>query len=388
MPHALSQFQFLTAADLRFGRGVAHAALDALAGLGGRLLLVQGHDGSRADWLVDALTDHGAVVCRFSVEREPDLPMIEAGLAVARGARVEAVIALGGGAVIDAGKALAGLIPSTRPIMDHLEVVGRGLPLEARPLPFAAMPTTAGTGAEVTKNAVIAVPEAKRKVSLRDRHMLPDLALVDPSLTDHLPKPITLASGLDAVTQVIEPFLSCKANRLTDALCRDAIPQGLKALVLLMERESKEARDDLAWTSLCGGLALANAGLGAVHGFAGVLGGVTGAAHGAICGALLPHVLAANETALMRLSDQEAILARMQAVRGWIAEAVDCDAQNAFDCLARWSQAQGLPGLKALGLTAEMIGDVAEQSRISSSMKGNPVALDSDLLTGILGRAL
>jgi len=388
MSHALSQFQFLTAADLRFGRGVAHAALDALAGLGGRLLLVQGRDGARADWLADALTDHGAVVCRFSVEREPDLPMIEAGLAVARDARVEAVIALGGGAVIDAGKALAGLIPSTRPIMDHLEVVGRGLPLEARPLPFAAMPTTAGTGAEVTKNAVIAVPEAKRKVSLRDRYMLPDLALVDPSLTDHLPKPVTLTSGLDAVTQVIEPFLSCKANRLTDALCRDAIPQGLQALVLLMEMESKGARDDLAWTSLCGGLALANAGLGAVHGFAGVLGGVTGAAHGAICGALLPHVLQANETALKRLPDQEETLTRMEAVRGWIAEALECGSQEAFDCLAHWSQAHGLPGLKALGLSAEMIGDVAEQSRISSSMKGNPVALDANDLSAILYRAL
>nr|WP_321442819.1 iron-containing alcohol dehydrogenase [uncultured Cohaesibacter sp.] len=388
MSHSLAPFQFLTACDLRFGRGVTHAALDELAGLGGRLLLVQGRDGSRADWLADALKERGAVVCRFSVEREPDLPMIEAGLDVARDACVEAVVALGGGAVIDAGKALAGLIPSTRPIMDHLEVVGRGLPLEARPLPFAALPTTAGTGAEVTKNAVIAVPDAKRKVSLRDRHMLPDLAIVDPSLTDHLPKPITLASGLDAVTQVIEPYLSCKANRLTDALCRDAIPQGVRALVSLMEVESEAARDDLAWTSLCGGLALANAGLGAVHGFAGVLGGVTGAAHGAICGALLPHVLEANEAALKALSGKEEGLARIAAVRGWIGDALDCGADEAFDCLASWSRAQGLPGLGMLGLNEAMIGDIAEQSRISSSMKGNPVDLDSDVLGAILRRAM
>lgn len=384
----MSSFQFLTAADIRFGRGVAEKAVPDIAALGSHLFLVHGRDGSRADWLASALEAQGASVRRFSVDREPDVALINEGLQAGREAQVDAVVALGGGAVIDAGKALAGLFPSTRPILDHLEVVGKGLPLDSRPLPFAALPTTAGTGAEVTKNAVIAVPEAKRKVSLRDKAMLPDLAIVDPALTDHLPKSITLASGLDAVTQVIEPYLSSKANRMCDVLCRDAIPSGLKALVCLMEKEEADARDDLAWTSLSGGLALANSGLGAVHGFAGVLGGVTGAAHGAICGVLLPHVLTANEAVLSDLSDGVGKLTRMAAVRGWIADALDCNASEAFICLANWSRDQGLLGLADLGLTRDMIPEVAEQSRVSSSMKGNPVPLDTETLEAILHNAL
>lgn len=384
----MSQFQFLTAADIRFGRGVAQDALEELANLGQRLLLVHGRDGARCQWLRNRLEERGKDILSVSVDREPDLVLIETALEPARLANVEAVIAIGGGAVIDAGKALAALVPARRPIMDHLEVVGQGLPLETTPLPFAALPTTAGTGAEVTKNAVLAVPEAKRKVSLRDKNMLPDLAIVDPALTDHLPKAITLASGLDAVTQVIEPYLSSKANRLTDALCRDAIPIGLQALVALMKDEELWARDDLAWTSLCGGLALANSGLGAVHGLAGVLGGVTGAAHGAICGALLPPVLMANEAAIKQAGGLPDTEARMKEVRGWVAEALSCDADEAFERLASWSSEHGLPRLGALGLQEDKIAEVAEQSRVSSSMRGNPMPLSSDVLETIMRQAL
>lgn len=303
--------------------------------------------------------------------REPDVALIDAGIVAARAAGVDAVVALGGGAAIDAGKSIAALVPAPGPIHDHLEVVGKGLPLAAAPLPFVAIPTTAGTGAEVTRNAVVGVPEHRRKVSLRDRSMLARLAIVDPSLTDHCPRDITLASGLDAITQVIEPFLCTRANPLTDALCRDAIPRGLAALSRLVQSEDPSARDEMAWVSLCGGLALANAGLGAVHGLAGPLGGLTGAAHGAICGTLLAHVLSANAA---RVSDP-ALAGRFDEIRAWIAATLGGTTQDAFATLAGWARANGLPGLDGLGIDAADRTAAAQAAATSSSMKANPVLL-------------
>jgi len=320
----MQDFSFATAAQIRFGRGIARAAIADLAQMGGRVLLVSGANAERVKWLADGLEQAGCLVTGFAARGEPDIAMIEAGVAQARSADANVIVACGGGAAIDAGKAIAALVPATRPMLDHLEVVGKGLPLDGAPLSFVAIPTTAGTGAEVTRNAVIAVPEQRRKVSLRDAKMLPALAIVDPALTDGCPRDVTLASGLDAVTQVIEPFLSRRANPLTDALCRDAIPRGLKAIRALMEDATPDARDEMAWVSLCGGLALANAGLGVVHGLAGPLGGLSSAAHGAICGTLLPFGLEANARA-------GADAARIRMVRGWIADALGGTPEAAFD---------------------------------------------------------
>lgn len=374
----IAAFAFATATEIRFGRGEAARAVDAIAALGARLLVVTGARAGRAAWLVDALTRRGVAVTAFAVPREPDVALIEAGIAAAREAGAEAVVAVGGGAAIDGGKAIAALATAPGTIHDHLEVVGKGLPLTAPPLAFVAIPTTAGTGAEVTRNAVVGVPEHRRKVSLRDRAMLPRLAVVDPALTDDCPRGVTLASGLDAITQVIEPYLCRRANPLTDALCRDAIPRGLVALARLMTAEDPAARDEMAWVSLCGGLALANAGLGAVHGLAGPLGGRTGAAHGAICGTLLPHVLAANAAGVA----DAALQARFSAVRGWIAGALGGTEAQAFTTLATWSRAQGLPGLDGLGISAADRAAAAAAAASSSSMKANPVALsEGDLAT-------
>ncbi|SFB85342.1 iron-containing alcohol dehydrogenase [Tropicimonas isoalkanivorans] len=376
-------FTFATATEIRFGRGTAADAVPDLARLGRRLLLVTGASALRSAWLPEALATEGCETTVFSVPGEPDVAMIEAGVAAARLMGAQAVIAIGGGAVVDAGKAIAALVPATRPMLDHLEVVGRGLPLEQPPLPFVALPTTAGTGAEVTRNAVIAVPEARRKVSLRDRAMLPDLAIVDPSLTDACPRAVTLASGLDAITQVIEPYLCTRANPMTDALCRDAILVGLTALRTLMDREDPEARDAMAWVSLCGGLALANAGLGVVHGLAGPLGGLTGAAHGAICGVLLPHGLTLNDA---RVVDPK-VRARLNEVRDWIAQALGCAPDIAFDSLAHWASDCGLPALTDLGVTADAQAQAAEAAASSSSMKANPVALSAEDLRGMMAQA-
>lgn len=366
-----SAFSFLTATEILFGRGQAAQAPARVAALGREVLLVQGRNPDRSEALAQALIAAGCRVTRLPVVAEPDMPMIEAGVAEARAAGVQVVVALGGGAVIDAGKAIAALVPATRPMLDHLEVVGKGLALDQAPLPFVALPTTAGTGAEVTRNAVIGVPEHRRKVSLRDARMLPRLAIVDPALTDLCPRGITLASGLDAITQVIEPYVCTRANPLTDALCRDAIPRGLAALKRLMQGEDPAARDEMAWVSLCGGLALANAGLGAVHGLAGPLGGLTGAAHGAICGVLLPPVLRANRAAVT----DAALAGRLDQVLGWIGQAFGVGPDAAVDALTRWARDCGLPTLSALGIDAAAQTAAAEAAVSSSSMKANPAPL-------------
>ncbi len=313
-PDMLTPFTVLMPANIRFGRGQAESAAPWLAQQGGPILLVHGASPQRAAFLRQQLEALQLAVTTLAISREPWLSDIEQGVQLAREKGIRAVVSLGGGAVIDAGKAIAALVPAAGPVIDYLEVVGTGRQLEASPLPFVAIPTTAGTGAEVTKNAVINVPEQQRKVSLRDDRMLPDLAIVDPALTDNAPRSITLSSGLDALTQVIEPWLCSRATPFTDALCQQAIPRGIRALKILMEQECPTSRDEMAWVSLCGGLALANAGLGVIHGLAGPLGGLSRASHGALCGSLLPFGLALNES---QINDPGLRSALTMSAAGW-----------------------------------------------------------------------
>lgn len=373
----MTPFNITQPGRILFGRGEAAKAPALIRSFGRRGLVVHGANPARAAWLVEAL---GPGVFAFPCTREPTLADLTAALAVARDHRPDWVVSLGGGAALDLGKALAALIPAADGPMEHLEVVGKGLPLKGAPLPFIAIPTTAGTGAEVTKNAVIAADG--RKVSLRDDRMVARLAIVDPALTDGCPKAVTLASGLDAVTQVIEPFVSNKATAYTDALARPAIGVGMQALMRLMQGEDAEARDRMAWVSLCGGLALANAGLGAVHGFAGVIGGMTGAAHGAICGALLGPVLQANRSAATGAARD-----RLDGVCAALAEVLGSSEAEAPSALQAWAWAEGLPGLAALGVTEDQHQAIAAASLAASSMKGNPVVLPEASLREVLERA-
>lgn len=376
----MSPFAFALPGRVMFGRGEAHHAPALIRALGPRGVLVHGANPDRAAWLADALRAKGAEVLAIACGCEPTLPMLENALAEAKGFGAAWVAGLGGGAALDLGKALAGLIPAPGGIMDHLEVVGRGLPLAAAPLPYVAIPTTAGTGAEATRNAVIGLPDHGRKVSIRDERMLPRLAIIDPALTDHCPRGVTLASGLDALAQVIEPYVSRKATPFTDALVRPVILPGLQALAALMRSEDPAARDRMAWTSLCGGIALANGGLGAVHGLAGVIGGVTSAAHGAVCGALLGPVLAMNRRLV-------ADPARLDEVCDLMARTLGGHATDAPRRLADWARDSGLAGLKIQGLDPARHQAVAEAALASSSMQGNPVAPPVAALVAVLQEA-
>ena len=375
----MTPFGITAPGRILFGRGEAAKAPAQIRAYGARGIVVHGASPARAAWLLDAL---GPGTLAFPCAGEPTLADLTAALRAARDHQPDWVVAIGGGAALDLGKALAALIPAPGEPMDHLEVVGKGQPLTAAPLPFIAIPTTAGTGAEVTKNAVIGLPELGRKVSLRDDRMVARLAIVDPALTDGTPRGVTLASGLDAITQVIEPFVSSKATPYTDALSRPAIGLGLAALIRLMEHEDQGARDRLAWVSLCGGLSLANAGLGAVHGLAGVIGGMTGAAHGAICGALLGPVLAAN-----RAAGTGPARVRLDEVCAIVAGAFGTGVDEAPTALRNWAWSAGLPRLETLGVTAEMHAEIATAAMGASSMKGNPVTLTEATLREAMERS-
>ena len=361
-------------------RGAIAALAAESARLGPRALLVRGGPRPALDAAERALREAGALAATIAVRAEPDLPALEAAIAEARAAAPSHVVAIGGGAVIDMGKALAALIPAPSGPMAHLEVVGDGRPLEAPPLPLLAAPTTAGTGAEATRNAVIAVPAHRRKVSLRDPAMVPRTVLVDPDLAAGAPRAVTLASGLDAIVQVIEPWLSARANPLTDALCADAIPRGLAALAVLMAREDAGAREDMARTALASGLALASAGLGAVHGIAGVLGGLMPAGHGHLCGALLVPVLRANRAATGGGR-------RWDALDAMVARGLGAAPGPAEDLLAGAIAGWSLPPLPAPppGFDAS---SAAEASRASSSMRANPADLPAATLEAIISGAL
>ncbi|WP_299963060.1 iron-containing alcohol dehydrogenase [uncultured Roseobacter sp.] len=381
----MTDFSFLTAGRIVFGRGVAEQAIPRALQFGHRVLLVRGRSVVWVDHVTERLVAQGADVVPIFSSGEPDLPALETALATGRAAACDVVIAVGGGAVIDLGKALAALLPGEGSVLDHLEGVGHAKPLTAAPLPFIAVPTTAGTGAEVTKNAVITVPDAGRKVSLRDDRMLPDLALIDPALTDHAPRAQTLASGLDALTQVIEPYLSRRANPLTDALCTAAIPQGAAALARLAAQEDRAARDAMAFVSLSGGLTLANAGLGAVHGLAGVLGGRLGAPHGLICGRLLGPVMVANRAALSHLGME---VSRFDAVARWMAEGMEHDPNRLFHDWSALLDGWQVPGLSDWVASDVCLESIAEEAATSSSMKGNPCALSTATLVEVLQAAL
>ena len=293
-----SSFEFATATRIVFGAGKVRDAGAIAAGFGAHALLVSGVRAS-AEALVASLHEHGVATTSFHVPGEPTIALAEQGTLVARDAQCELVVAIGGGSVIDAGKAIAALITNRAPVRDYLEVVGRAQPLTERPVPFIAIPTTAGTGAEVTRNAVLMAKEERVKVSLRSPLMLPGVALIDPELTWSLPPDVTARTGLDALSQCLEPFVSPFGSPLTDAFAREGLRRASVALRRAFhDGADADARADMCVVSLCGGLSLANAKLGAVHGFAAPLGGMFPVPHGVACARLLAPVAEANVRAL------------------------------------------------------------------------------------------
>lgn len=372
-----------------FGIGARAGVATHASHMGRRCLFVTGSRAERCDWLLEELKEVMDDVLGVAVGGEPETGFISLQAEAARQAGCDVVVAIGGGSVIDAGKALAALVANTGELFEYLEVVGRGAALEQAPLPMIAVPTTAGTGAEVTANSVLLSPAHGVKASLRSPSLVPKLAIVDPELAVSLPPAQTAASGMDALTQLMECFVSHAANPLTDPLCRDGMTRAARSLrVAVQDGASLQARSDMALASLFSGMALANAKLGAVHGFAAPLGGMLGAAHGEICAALLPHVMEANIRTLRHVAPEHPALARYDEV-GWLLTGrEDARAEDGLEFARSLCQDLAIRGLGELGLTEGVMEEVVEKASRASSMRGNPIVLDRDELLGILRRAM
>ena len=378
------QFEFATSARIVFGAGAARDLPKAAAAIGRRALLVTGASPERAAPLLA-----GMDAVPFAVAEEPTVELIRRGVVFAREQGCDLVVAVGGGSAIDAGKALAALTTNHGDPLDYLEVIGRGQPLSEPPLPFIAVPTTAGTGAEVTRNAVLGSPEHQVKASLRSASMLPRLAIVDPELTITLPRSVTASTGLDTLTQLIEPYVSVRANPMTDLFCVEGIRSVTRALARAWDNGGDlEARKDMSWAAWLGGMALANAGLGAVHGFAAPIGGMFPAPHGAICAALLPHAMEVNVRALAARTPQSSALERYAEVARLLTGSAQAGAKDGAEWVGWLCRKLEIAPLRAYGVGGEHYPDLVAKAARTSSMKGNPISLGPAELREILERAV
>ncbi|MBN2351953.1 MAG: iron-containing alcohol dehydrogenase [Spirochaetales bacterium] len=371
-------FQFATAGRILFGPGTFAQASGIALGLGRRPLLVAGRRRGHLAGLLVELEAAGAAVATFTAAGEPSTDSIASGLALARSSGCDSVIAVGGGSALDSGKAIAALMGQEGGLFDYLEVIGKARPLTRPKVPLLAAPTTAGTGAECTCNAVILSPEHRVKVSLRHTELFPTVALVDPELTATLPPAETASSGLDALTQLIEPFVSSSAQPLTDALCRDGIVRAGRSLQkAFADGRDAAARTDMSLAAMFSGMALANAKLGAVHGLAGPLGGLTGAPHGLLCAALLPSVMQTNVAVLRERGENRRALDRYDEIARALTGSPGARAEEGAAWIKELCGRLAVPSLSTLGLKRNDVSLLIEKAQKASSMKGNPVLLSA-----------
>lgn len=382
-------FEFATAARIVFGAGKIKEIGPISAQLGKHVLVVQGGNRDRTSPLLNALEEVRIGFSSTDIRGEPAIEDIVEGVRRAREINCDLVVGIGGGSVIDSAKAIAALATNTGEVLDYLETVGSGKPITVPALPCIAIPTTAGTGAEVTRNAVLASRKHKVKASLRSPYLLPRVALVDPELTYDLPPALTASTGLDALTQLIEPFVSIRATPLTDALCVEGIRRAAQSLQRAYELGNvPDARHDMAIASLFGGLALANSGLGAVHGFAAPIGGMFSAPHGAVCAALLPYVMEINIRALEGRGKRGDSLVRYAKVAAIVTGSEKATPSDGIAWIRNLCHALKIPRLQAFGITEGDVPLLVEQAAKASSIKANPVVLTKEELTETLLRAI
>ncbi|MDA1277722.1 MAG: iron-containing alcohol dehydrogenase [Verrucomicrobia bacterium] len=382
-------FEFATAAHILFGPGTSSKIAAPARSMGARAFVVTGRDPERAQRIrADLISNHIDAI-PFQVLREPTTDLVTMGAAAARNSHCDFVIGIGGGSVLDAAKAIAAFMTNPGDPLEYLEVVGQGKPLGNPPAPWIAVPTTAGTGAEVTKNSVLASESHQVKVSLRSPLLYARMAVVDPQLTLGLPPSMTASTGLDALTQLIEPYVSIRANPLTDAFCVEGLRCCARSLRRCFENGSDlAAREDLSFASLLSGLALANAGLGAVHGFASPIGGAFTAPHGAVCAALLPHVIDVNIRALRQREPENRILRRFDEVARLLTGKPQATSAEGALWVRDLCERFEIPKLRSYGIRSTDLPALVEKSSRASSMKTNPIQLTGNELREILAGAV
>lgn len=378
------RFEFATATRIVFGEGTAATLPEMVRSYGVRPLVVTGAAQDRAASLVSALSAE-----TFAVSGEPTVDLIREGARRVQNANCDVIVSVGGGSAIDAGKAIAAIATNGGEPLDFLEVVGKGRALGVAPLPFIAVPTTAGTGSEVTRNAVLGSLEHGVKASLRSPLMLPRVAVVDPELTYTLPPAVTAFTGVDALTQLIEPYVSARANPLVDAICLEGIKHVAGALRRAYhDGGDREARRDMALASLSGGLALANAGLGVVHGFASPLGGSTKAPHGALCAVLLPYGMAANIAALQERAPEHPALERYGVIARLLTGRNEARAEDGVEWACALCADLKIPALRTWGIAEADLPGIVEKAARASSMQANPISLTREELFAVVTAAL
>jgi len=383
------RFEFATSARIIFGMGTLQELGPVAKKFGQKAFLVSGQGGANPETVIDLLQGQGVECTQFSVSGEPTVDLIRQGIEQARSSGCEIVIGFGGGSVVDTGKAISALISNEGELFDYLEVIGKGQSLKRQAAPCIAIPTTAGTGAEVTRNAVLASPQHHVKVSLRSPLMLPKVALVDPELTLTLPPDVTASTGMDAMTQLIEPYVSIRANPLTDGFCREGLHKAAASIRrAYREGTDRSARESMAAASLLAGLALANAGLGAVHGFAAPIGGMFDAPHGAVCARLLAPVMHVNIQALQERDDQNPVLNRYREIAVLLTGDPATSVENGIAWVEDLCEDLKIPRLSAYGIAGVDIPALVENGKQASSMQANPIRLTGEELVEILEMAL
>lgn len=381
------QFEFATTGQIIFGNGAIKNLPNIANTLGKNAFVICGKNSERIGPIIKNLNGSGIKTIVFSIKSEPTVTIIIEAVNKARQEKCDLVIGIGGGSVIDSGKAVSALLTNSGELMEYLEVIGKGKEINNSPAPYIAIPTTAGTGAESTCNAVIASTEHKVKVSMRSKLMYPRIAIVDPELTYSMPPSITASTGLDALTQLIEAYVSNKANPLTDGICIEGLKRAGRSLYLSYKTGDKSAREDMCIASLFSGMALANAKLGAVHGLAAPLGGYLSAPHGMICARLLPFVIEANINSLIKHQPSSDSLQRFNILAQILTKKDDATAIDAVDWIKNICKDMDIRGLGELGLKESDIEEIARQAKKTSSIKGNPIELGEAELIEILQKA-
>lgn len=381
-------FEFATASRVIFGNHVSLRLPEILDGMGKQVLLAIGKNTARYQPIIDSLTAADFKITIFNICSEPTIDIIDRGVNIARKKQCQIVVGIGGGSVIDGAKAIAAMVPNHGELIDYLEVIGRGKTLLMPPLPYIAIPTTAGTGAEVTKNAVIKSLQHNVKVSLRSHLMYPDIALADPVLTVSLPKEITATTGTDALTHLLETFVSNQSNPFIDLYCREGMKRiSCSLLKAYNDGTNLEARNDMAMASMLGGMALANVKLGAVHGFAGPMGGMFPIPHGAVCARLLPAIMKMNIQALEEQNKKEQLL-KFQEIAQILTGTRQATATDGIMWVKELVHVLKIPSLSEFGVNKSHFPELVEKAKKASSMKGNPVSLSAKQLTAILEKSL
>ncbi len=380
-------FNFESPGKIIFGAGKIEELKDIILPISDNIIIITGKS-NRYNHIFKNLEDNGINYTIYNVESEPLIEDVDRAVDLAKKNLSTLVLGLGGGSVIDVAKAVSIMLLNPGEVLDYLEVVGKGETLREPSIPCIAVPTTSGTGAEVTKNSVLKSVTHKRKVSMRSPMMIPEFVIIDPELMLTLPKDITTFTGMDALTQVIEPFISPMGNPFTDMLCRDAIKKATSALLTLnREPGNIEARTDMAYVSLIGGLALANAKLGAVHGFAGPIGGMFDIPHGLVCAILLPNTLRINLEAIKERGSREQ-LEKYDELAKLLLGDESKEAEDVINYLTELNVTLKIPGLGVYGIKNEDITEIVNQSKNSSSMKGNTIPLTEDEMSLILQDSL